>query len=90
VILNHATHLYFDFPPEPDPEERGYYWASRQVPIKKTFSYTPDSIYANIDLDVSRFGAKLDRAAICENDLCPELEADKQQNVVGKFTTLSL
>ncbi|CAG5129713.1 unnamed protein product [Candidula unifasciata] len=29
VILSHATHLYFDHPDEPDPEERGNYWATR-------------------------------------------------------------
>ncbi|KAK3722061.1 hypothetical protein QZH41_007366 [Actinostola sp. cb2023] len=40
VIMTQATHLYFDHPQEPDPEERGYYWATR-------FTDTPTGFYTN-------------------------------------------
>jgi len=84
VILSHATHLNFDFPAEPDPEERGYYWATRTIPMKKAFSYMPDSIYDNMDMDVDRMGHPLDRAAICAVEgACPPLEPGKEANIMG-------
>ena len=53
--MSQATHLYFDQPYEPDPEERGEYWASRFTESKKVFSFMPDDLYANSD--VTRSGA---------------------------------
>ena len=50
VVMSQATHLYFDMPQEPDPEERGQYWASRYTDTKKTFSFMPDYLYANSDV----------------------------------------
>lgn len=82
VVLNHATHLFLDFPSEPDPEERGYYWATRVIPLRKTFTYCPDDIYANIDADFDRMGSALNRSAICAtNATCPSLE--KPSNILG-------
>lgn len=48
-----GTHLYFDHPYEPDPEERGLYWACRFCDTKKTFGFMPDNIYANADVKLS-------------------------------------
>ncbi len=48
VILSPATHLYFDHPYEPDPEDRGLYWAVRHVDTQRVFSLMPDSFYDNI------------------------------------------
>jgi len=79
VILSHASHLYFDHPYEPDPEERGYYWATRRTDTRKTFMYQPDDIYAN--LDVTLMGAEQDLNEICEEFECPELE--KPENIIG-------
>lgn len=84
VMLSHATHLNFDFPAEPDPEERGYYWATRTIPIKKAFSYIPDNIYDNMDMDVDRMGYPLNRTAICATEgACPPLEPGKEANIMG-------
>lgn len=84
-MLSHATHLNFDFPAEPDPEERGYYWATRTIPIKKAFSYIPDNIYDNMDMDVDRMGYPLNRTAICSTEgACPPLEPGKEANIMGK------
>ncbi|XP_032217891.2 beta-hexosaminidase [Nematostella vectensis] len=49
VVMTQATHLYFDHPYEPDPEERGYYWAPRYIDTRKTFGFMPDNLYANAD-----------------------------------------
>jgi hexosaminidase len=81
VVISHATHLYFDFPIEPDPEERGLYWATRTTPIKKAFSYKPDSIYDNMEIDVN--GNPLNITAICLNDGCPALIAPG--NIIGEM-----
>ena len=53
VVLCPATHLYFDQPQEPDPEERGQYWASRFTDTMKSFSFMPDDLYANMDFERS-------------------------------------
>ena len=48
MVLSHVTHLYFDHPQEPDPEERGFYWGTRFIDARKTFNYQPDNVYKNI------------------------------------------
>lgn len=81
VIMSHGTHLYFDHPYEPDPEERGLYWATRFTDSIKTFGFLPDSLYENID--VTRMGVPLDKAGVCgvNNEKCPALEIP--ENIVG-------
>jgi len=79
VILSHATHLYLDMKHEPDPEEPGLYWASRETPLKKVFSYRPDSIYDNVDVDLD--GRTLDRRKLCTEFACPPLTAP--DNIIG-------
>ena len=82
VVMSHATHLYFDHPYEPDPEERGLYWAPRFIDTLKTFGFMPDHLYQNIDF--TRMGAPLNREDVCgaNNAECPELQ--KPENVIGK------
>lgn len=80
TVLAHATHLYFDMPYEPDPEERGYYWATRFTDTKKTFGYMPDSLYDNAKDD--RFGKPTNKDELCkEKNSCPPLV--KKSNIVG-------
>jgi len=80
VILSHATHLYFDLKQEPDPEELGLYWAARETPLKKVFSYRPESIYDNVDVDLN--GLPVDADSVCADDLaCPRLTAPR--NIIG-------
>lgn len=75
-----ATHLYFDHPYEPDPEERGFYWATRFTDTLKVFGFMPDDLYANIK--VERTGAPLAREEFCKTqDACPDLM--HKGNVVG-------
>ena len=75
-----ATHLYFDHPSEPDPEERGFYWATRFTDTPKVFGFMSDDLYANIK--VKRTGAPLTREEFCRTqDVCPDLM--HKANVVG-------
>ncbi|VDI52489.1 hexosaminidase [Mytilus galloprovincialis] len=81
VIMSHATHLYFDHPYEPDPEERGLYWAPRFTDSYKSFRFLPDNLYENID--VTRMGVPLSKSEVCgANDKkCPALQ--KPENIAG-------
>ncbi|GFR92568.1 beta-N-acetylhexosaminidase [Elysia marginata] len=67
VVMTHATHLYFDHPYEPDPEERGYYWATRFTDTKKTFSYNAADVYQNIK-------ERLTGEAIAPQERCPNTQ----------------
>lgn len=81
VIISHATDFYFDHPYEPDPEDRGYYWATRATDTKKTFSYIAENIYDNIA--TNSLGHKITKSEICSQFTCTELEAGKERNVIG-------
>lgn len=48
--------LYFDFPYEVDPKERGYYWATRFTDTKKVFSFAPENLPQNAETSVDREG----------------------------------
>ncbi len=81
--MSHATHLYFDHPYEPDPLERGLYWAPRFTDSLKTFGFMPDTLYDNIDF--TRMGKPLNRTDVCgTNDVnCPSLQAP--DNIIGEL-----
>ncbi|KAL3885016.1 hypothetical protein ACJMK2_025115 [Sinanodonta woodiana] len=81
VVVSLVTHLYFDHPYEPDPEERGQYWATRFTDTKKTFGFMPDRIYENIDVD--RSGKPLTKADVCGElmEKCDRL--NRSENILG-------
>ena len=79
VILSHGTHLYFDHPYEAHPEERGYYWATRYIDTKKTFSYMPEHIYANADYTRNR--EPIENLEALVGRALPALE--KPENILG-------
>ena len=87
VILTQATHLYFDHPYEPDPEERGYYWAPRFIDTRKTFGFIPDDVYANADF--TRMGEPI-------VNLCEEMYKGKcvplkePQNIAGSLLCFAI
>ena len=49
-------YLYFDFPQEIDPQERGYYWATRFTDTQKVFSFAPENLPQNAETSVNREG----------------------------------
>ncbi|XP_045167590.2 N,N'-diacetylchitobiase-like [Mercenaria mercenaria] len=78
VILSMATHLYFDHPYEPDPEERGLYWATRYIDTYKVFGFMPMDIFANAEFD--SLGQKIDLNDLCGGP-CPQTKT--LNNFVG-------
>ena len=48
--------LYFDFTQEVDPEERGFYWATRYTDTRKVFSFAPENLPQNAENSVDRNG----------------------------------
>ena len=69
---------------EPDPEERGLYWATRTIPLKRAFGYQPDSVYDNIDFD--GMGNVLNKTNVCKEYGCPDIL--QANNIVGKCSIL--
>lgn len=79
VILSPGTHLYFDHPYEPNPEERGYYWAARYSDTAKVFGFMPDNYYANADK--TREGVPITNLEALVGRELPKL--NKPENLVG-------
>jgi hexosaminidase len=87
VVLSSTSHLYFDNPQEPDPEDWGLHWATRYVDTKRTFSYRPDSFYDNIDFGY--WGERLSKEQVCQSQhLCPPLR--QPSNVIGMSSAYSI
>lgn len=78
-ILSMGTHLYFDHPQEPHPNERGLYWAARYTDVEKVFNFIPNDVYANADF--TRTGEPINNLEALVGRPLPELE--KQQNIAG-------
>ncbi|XP_068706337.1 beta-hexosaminidase-like isoform X2 [Montipora foliosa] len=51
VVMTQASHLYFDHPYEPDPEERGIYWATRCTDTRKAFGFMPENMYKSLETE---------------------------------------
>ncbi|XP_059156889.1 uncharacterized protein LOC131941590 isoform X2 [Physella acuta] len=86
VVMAHASHLYFDHPYEPDPEERGYYWATRYTDIKKAFSYNAVRFYDNILMQRSGQPVKEEELCGAANTDCPPLMVEA--NIAGMEAAL--
>ncbi|CAH1791530.1 unnamed protein product [Owenia fusiformis] len=81
TVMTQATHTYFDHPYEPDPEERGLYWATRFIDTEKTFGFMPDSLYDNIDFALN--GEVLNKETECARSTEWCLPLEKPENIVG-------
>ncbi|XP_012935526.1 beta-hexosaminidase [Aplysia californica] len=82
VIVTPATNFYFDHPYEPDPEERGLYWATRYTNTKKVFKTMPENLYRNAD--TYRSGKPI---TICDkaSDCPPLRNPDNIEGVQGSL-----
>lgn len=56
VVLSNPDYLYFDFPNEVHPAERGYYWATRFNDTRKVFAFAPENLPQNAETSVDRDG----------------------------------
>ncbi|WP_145586363.1 beta-N-acetylhexosaminidase [Yersinia rochesterensis] len=65
VVASNPDYVYFDMPYEVNPNERGYYWATRFNDEAKVFSFAPDNMPQNaetsVDRDGNHFSAKSDK-----------------------------
>lgn len=57
TVVTVPDFLYFDFPQEVDPEERGYYWATRFTDTRKVHGFAPENLPQNAETSVNREGA---------------------------------
>ena len=56
TVIGIPDFLYFDFPYEVDPKERGYYWAARQTNTEKVFKFSPENLAQNAATSLERYG----------------------------------
>lgn len=56
TVIGVPDFLYFDFPYEVDPKERGYYWAARETDTEKVFKFAPENLAQNAATSVERYG----------------------------------
>jgi len=56
IIMANPDYLYFDFPYEVNPEERGYYWAARFNSVYKVFTFAPENLAQNAETSTDRDG----------------------------------
>ncbi|XP_071112715.1 beta-hexosaminidase-like [Haliotis cracherodii] len=81
VVMSQATHLYFDHPYEPHPEERGLYWSGRYLDTHKVFSFMPDTLYANADRKMT--GEPFTEAELKKLSLENECMLTRPENIIG-------
>jgi hexosaminidase len=56
LVLATPDVLYFDFPYQIDPKERGYNWASRRVTTRSLFNFMPDNLPIHAEFRVDTLG----------------------------------
>ena len=83
VILSYGTHLYLDHPQEPDPEERGLYWAARYIDTERIYKLISNNIYAAEEVDLWGNQQKYDYKTAFEVEENTKLK--KKENIIGKF-----
>ena len=59
IIMSNPDYLYFDFPYEVSPEERGYYWAARFNSVYKVFTFAPENLAQNAETSTDRDGNEM-------------------------------
>ncbi|KLV00264.1 beta-N-acetylhexosaminidase [Photobacterium aphoticum] len=56
MVISNPDYVYMDMPYEVDPEERGYYWATRATDTRKMFGFAPENLPQNAETSVDRDG----------------------------------
>ncbi len=56
IVLATPDVLYFDFPYQVDPKERGYHWASRRVTTRTLFNFMPDNLPVHAEFRLDTLG----------------------------------
>jgi hexosaminidase len=76
IVLSTPDVLYFDFPYQIDPKERGYNWASRRVTTRTLFNFMPDNLPIHAEFRLDTLGKHF-----TSND---QAQYDEKGNVVHK------
>lgn len=56
LIVSSPDYVYMDMPYEVDPQERGYYWATRATDTRKMFGFAPENLPQNAETSLDRDG----------------------------------
>ena len=56
IVLATPDVLYFDFPYQIDPKERGYKWASRRLTTRTLYNFMPDNLPVHAEFRVDTLG----------------------------------
>jgi hexosaminidase len=86
VVLSIPDVLYFDFPYEIDPKERGYHWASRRVNSRSIFNFMPDNLPVHAEFRRDTLGEKFtidDRLTKNESGVITHQPLPKNYQVLG-------
>jgi len=77
IIMSNPDYLYFDFPYEVNPEERGYYWAARYNSVYKVFTFAPENLAQNAETSTDRDGGAM-------NVTTPDVAAPRIHGMQGQ------
>lgn len=77
VVLSNATHLYFDFAYDKDPEEIGYYWAAF-IDERGPYELIPFDLFKTVE--TNQLGHPLDPSAFADRE---RLTVAGQRNILG-------
>ncbi len=86
VVLSIPDVLYFDFPYEIDPKERGYHWASRRVNSRSIFNFMPDNLPIHAEFRRDTLGQTFtidDRVTKDESGVITHLPLPENYQVFG-------
>ena len=89
VIISIPDVLYFDFPYEADPKERGYYWGARYTNTRQLFEFMPDNLPLHAEIWTDRENNPMildDRPGVEQkppSDYKPLLSGKKYRGIQG-------
>jgi len=86
LVLSIPDVLYFDFPYEVDPKERGYHWASRRVNSRSIYNFMPDNLPVHAEFRRDTLGQKFsidDRMTKDENGVITHQPLPDNYQVFG-------
>ena len=74
MVLAYGSYLYLDHAHEPLPEERGLYWATKNISTEDVWNFTPGIMNSDLHL----------KCPECVTDQSDCFTLKKPENIVGK------
>ncbi|KNC87349.1 hypothetical protein SARC_00539 [Sphaeroforma arctica JP610] len=88
VVLSCPDFLYFDFPYERNPDERGYYWGARSTNMRKVFGFAPDNMPQTAEYTEQRSGTPYEVTSSARKPVVQGIQAQVWSEVVRDDDTL--